>query len=248
MKLKNILLPVAVVTTFAASAFASHETDREIEDAAEASYNYRTVLDNRVKVKAKEGVVTLTGTVEDKSGKELAEDTVENLPGVVKVKNDIVVKSANEEHSDGWIAFKIRGRLLTRAHVSASATKVAVKDGVVTLTGKAESLAQKELTGVYAKGIDHVKSVKNNLVVEESADKKPTVGDTIDDASITTQVKFALLSHRSTGAMKTKVTTKLGVVYITGEADNDAEKSLVTKLAESVRCVKSVDNAMSVKS
>jgi osmotically-inducible protein OsmY len=37
------------------------------------------------------------------------------------------------------------------------------------------------------------------------------------------------------------------VVVITGEAANDAEKSLVGKLVESIRGVKSVDNNMTVK-
>ena len=220
--------------------------DRKIEDTAEASYNYRTVLEDHVKVKATDGVVTLTGKVVDKADKALAEDTVENLPGVVKVKNDIVVTNANEEHSDSWIAFKIRGRLLTRANVSAKDTNVAVKDGVVTLTGKVSNLAQKELTEAYAKDIDHVKSVKNDLVIVEPAVKE-TVGEIIDDASITTQVKYALLSHSSTSALKTKITTNSGLVDITGEAASDAEKSFVTKLAESVRGVKSVSNDMSVK-
>jgi osmotically-inducible protein OsmY len=38
------------------------------------------------------------------------------------------------------------------------------------------------------------------------------------------------------------------VVSITGEAASDAEKSLVTKLAQDVRGTKSVGNAMTVKS
>ncbi|MEP6605308.1 MAG: BON domain-containing protein, partial [Nitrosospira sp.] len=44
------------------SLFASRETDRKIEEAAKASYNYRTVLEDHVKVKASDGVVTLSGT------------------------------------------------------------------------------------------------------------------------------------------------------------------------------------------
>ncbi len=75
-----------------------------------------------------------------------------------------------------------------------------------------------------------------------------TVGDKIDDASITTQVKYALLSHKGTSALKTKVTTVDGVIVISGEAASDAEKSLVTKLAEDVRGTKSVVNNMTVKS
>jgi len=43
------------------------------------------------------------------------------------------------------------------------------------------------------------------------------------------------------------VTTTDGAVSISGEALNDAEKSLVTKLAQSVRGVISVKNDMTVK-
>jgi len=247
MKLKN-LSALLVLTAAPVALFASSETDRKIEDAAKASYNYRTVLEDHVKVKADDGIVTLTGTVEDKDDKALAADTVENLPGVTAVKNEITIKSSRPEHSDEWIAFKIRSRLLVKANVSAASTVVAVKDGAVTLTGTADNVAQKELTAAYAKDIDWVKSVKNDIVVKDAPAPGTTVGEKIDDASITSQVKYALLSHKGTSAVKTKVTTVDGVIGITGEAASDAEKSLVTKLAQDVRGVKSVNNNMTVKS
>jgi hyperosmotically inducible protein len=246
MKIKNLPALLLLVASPIA-LLASSETDRKIEDAAKASYNYRTVLEDHVKVKAKDGLVTLTGTVQDKDDKALAEDTVENLPGVTSVKNNIKVKSAYPEHSDAWIALKIRSRLLVKGNVSATSTTVAVNDGVVTLGGTADNQAQRDLTEVYAKEIDHVKSVKNDIVIKEKPMTGETVGEKIDDASITTQVKFALLSHKATSAVKTKVKTIDGVIVITGEASSDAEKSLVTKLAEDVRGVKSVTNAMTVK-
>ena len=227
---------------------ATSATDGKIEDAAKASYNYRTVLSDHVKVKANDGIVTLTGVVQDKGEKDLAADTVENLPGVTSVKNEITIKSEYAEHSDSWIALKIRSKLLVKGNVSATATKVEALQGVVTLTGTADNIAQKELTEVYAKEIEGVKSVKNEIVVKASVPSATTVGEKIDDASITSQVKFALLSHKSTSALKTKVTTNDGVVSISGEASTDAEKSLVTKLAQDVRGAKSVGNTMTVKS
>lgn len=246
MKIKN-LSALLVITASPLVAFASSETDNKIEEAAKASFNYRTVLENHVNVKAKDGIVTLTGSVQDSDDKALAADTVENLPGVVAVKNDITIKSDQPEHSDGWIALKIRSRLLVKANVSASSTTVAVKDGIVTLGGTAENQAQKELTEVYAKEIDWVKSVKNDIVVKEATPKSETIGDKIDDASITSQLKYALLHHKATSALKTKVTTVDGVVVISGDASSDAEKTLVTKLAQDVRGVKSVVNNMTVK-
>jgi len=241
------LVAFSIIATSSVSLFASSEIDRKIEDAAKASYNYRTVLENHVSVKANDGVVTLTGTVGDKDLKALAEDTVTNLPDVTRVDNQITLDPALTEHSDGWIAIKLRTQLLVRSNVSATNTTVRVKDGVVTLTGTADNMAQKELTGEYAKEIDWVKSVKNDIVVNASPAPAQTVGEKIDDTSITTQVKYALFSHKSTSALKTKIITTDGVVAVSGEAGSDAEKTLVSKLAESIRGVKSVTNNMTVK-
>jgi hyperosmotically inducible protein len=246
MKFKN-LSTLFVLIAGPVALLASSSTDNKIEEAAKASYNYRTVLDDHVKVKAHDGVVTLTGTVADREAKVLAADTVENLPGVVSVNNQIKVESSYPEHSDAWMAVKIRSRLLVKAHVSAASTKVNVQDGNVTLTGTADNSAQRDLTAVYAKDIDGVKTVQNDIVLKDRAAGEP-MGDSVDDASITSQVKYALLSHKSTSALKTHVTTTAGVVAITGEADSDAEKSLVTKLAQDVRGTKSVTNDMTVKS
>jgi hyperosmotically inducible protein len=233
--------------TLPVALFATSSTDHRIEDAAKASYNYRTVLSDEVKVKSTDGVVTLTGTVQDKDDKALAEDTVENLPGVVSVDNQIEVKSDYPEHSDEWIAMKVRGELLVKANVSATSTTVDVKDGIVTLTGTVQNRAQKDLTEAYANDISNVKAVRNDLVIKEPAAGDTTVGVDMDDASITSQVKFSLLSHRSTSALATKVITENSVVSISGVAGSDAEKSLVTKIAQDTRGVKSVVNDMTVK-
>jgi len=237
-----------LMATLPITLFASTANDRKIEEAAKSSYNYRTVLSGHVDVSSDDGVVTLTGTVQGSDDKNLAEDTVENLPGVVRVINNVEVKSDVAEHSDAWIALKIRSTLLVRANVSAATTKVDVMDGVVTLTGTAVNAAQKDLTEVYAKDIDNVKSVKNDIVIKTPADGDTTASEVVDDASITTQVKYALLTHRGTSALKTKVVTTNGSVTITGEAGSDAEKSLVSKLAQDTRGVRSVSNEMTVKS
>lgn len=242
MKIKTLSVLLVLIAS-PIVLFASSATDRKIEDAAKASYNYRTVLEDHVKVKSHDGIVTLTGTVQDKDDRALAADTVENLPGVTGVNNEIVVKPAYPEKSDGWMAIKIRSRLLVKSNVSAASTKVTVIDGNVVLTGTAANLAQKELTAAYAQDIDGVKSVRNDLMVTD----KPTVAEKIDDASITSQVKYALLTHKSTSAMKTKIVTSDGVVLVTGEAASEAEKSLVTKLAQDVRGVISVSNSMVVQ-
>ena len=98
-----------------------------------------------------------------------------------------------------------------------------------------------------AKDITGVTSVKNEMTVATIAGKpEQTVGETIDDASITAQVKATLLAHRSTGVLRTKVETNDGVVTVSGTAKNEAEKSLVTKLTTDINGVTSVINNMTI--
>ena len=198
---------------------------------------------------SKDGVVTLTGTVADSSHKSLAQDTVESLPSVKSVNNQLKVKDESPaEHSDGWISTKVKTTLLFHRNVSAGKTDVYVKDGIVSLRGEASSQAQRELTTEYAKDVEGVKEVKNEMTIAKNPAKSDeTIGEKIDDASITAQVKSSLMSHRSTSALKTKVETTDGVVTLSGKARNAAEKSLVTKLVTDINGVKSVINNMTVE-
>ena len=66
---------------------------------------------------------------------------------------------------------KVKATLLFHRSVSASKTEVDVKDGIVTLRGKAASEAQKELTTEYAKDVEGVKDVKNEMTVSKTAKK-----------------------------------------------------------------------------
>jgi osmotically-inducible protein OsmY len=239
------LLMLAAVTPMA--AFAVSNTDDQIESAAKASYNYQTVLHNKVDISVDDGVVTLTGTVQDKDLKSLAQDTVEDLPGVMRVQNNIKVEPAPPEHSDAWIALKVRTSLLMHANVSIADTQVKVADGTVTLTGTVDSEAQKELTNAYVREIDGVKQIDDQLVIKKTPKADRSMDAVMDDASITGRVKYELLAHHSTSALATSVKTHEGRVVIKGDADSDAEKALVTQLAQSVKGVQSVDNQMTVK-
>jgi osmotically-inducible protein OsmY len=71
--------------------------------------------------------------------------------------------------------------------------------------------------------------------------------ESIDDASITAQVKMTLLYHRSTSALRTKVETNEGVVTLYGKATNATEKELVTKLVNDIHGVRSINNRMTIE-
>ncbi len=233
----------------ASSSVRASETDDRIESSAKKSYVFKTYLkDDAIKTESKNGAVTLTGTVAESSHRSLAENTVESLPGVKSVDNQLTVKGEHPaEHSDGWISTKVKTTLLFHRNVKGIKTDVYVKDGIVSLRGEASSLAQKELTTEYAEDVEGVKSVKNEMTIAKTpAQPGETTSEKIDDASITAQVKSSLMSHRSTSALKTKVSTTDGVVTVSGTAKNAAEKSLVTKLVTDVHGVTSVINNMTI--
>jgi hyperosmotically inducible periplasmic protein len=231
------------------SSLRASETDDRIEASTQKSYVFKTYLkDDAIKTQSTDGAVTLTGTVAEASHKSLAQDTVESLPGVKSVDNQLKVKGVKHaEHSDGWLSLKVKTALLFHRNVRATKTDVNVKDGIVTLSGEASSLAQKELTTEYAQDVEGVKEVTNQMTVAKTpAQTTDSIGEKIDDASITAQVKSSLLSHRSTSALKTKVETTDGVVTVSGIAKNAAEKSLVTKLVTDIDGVSSVVNNMTI--
>jgi osmotically-inducible protein OsmY len=131
--------------------------------------------------------------------------------------------------------------------VSGFRTEVNVKNGIVTLRGEATSQAQKDLTTEYAKDVEGVKDVNNEMTMAKTSKKTQTVGEKIDDVSITAQVKMMLLFHRSTSAINTKVETNNGDVTLYGKAGSAAEKNLATKFANDVNGVKSVNNRMTIE-
>lgn len=223
------------------------KTDNRIESAAEESHVFKTYLQgDKIKVKSKDGAVTLSGVVLDDSHKALAQETVAGLPGVKSVDNKLKLKAEpTTKTKDAWLTAKIRSTLLFHKSVSAT-TEIDTKDGVVTLKGVADSLAQKDLTTEHVKDVEGVKVVNNNMTVSGKPATK-TVGKKIDDASITAQVKMTLLYHRSTSALHTKVDTDKGVVTLHGKAKTAAERELATRYALDVNGVQDVRNLMSVE-
>jgi hyperosmotically inducible periplasmic protein len=245
----TLALIIATGTLFTSTAPSrAADMDDRIEASAKKSYVFKTYLaDDSIKTVSKDGAVTLTGTVSETSHKSLAENTVESLPGVTSVDNQLKVQGGPAEHSDAWLGLKVKSTLLFHRNVRATKTDVNVADGNVILSGEASSMAQKELATEYASDVEGVKSVKNEMTIAKvPAKPAATLSEKIDDASITGQIKSSLMSRRSTSALKTKVTTVDGVVTVSGIAKNAAEKSLVTKLVTDVDGVTSVINNMTI--
>ena len=253
-----LLGTVASLFLFNVSLFAS-ETDDRIESSAKESYVFKTYLKgDDIKIESKDGVATLTGSVSGESHKLLAQETVASLPGVKSVDNKLEEKgTVPAVYTDAWLIAKVKSTLLFHRNLSATETEVLADNGIITLRGEASSAAQKDLTTEYAKDVEGVKVVKNEMTVSNAVavksatkmmgQKMDAVADMIDDASITALVKTTLLSHRSTSALHTTVETKDGVVTLGGKAKNAAEKDLATKIVVDAPGVKSVVNNMTVE-
>ena len=244
----TLILVAASALLLAGAALRASETDDRIESSAKKSYVFKHYLtDDAIKIESKNGAVTLTGTVAEESHIGLARDTVAGFPA----SRAWIINSPSKGKPRGALGhldrMKVKTALLFHRNVRATKTDVNVRDGIVSLSGEASSMAQKELTTEYAKDVEGVKEVKNEMTVAKiPAKPDETVGEKIDDASITAQVKMSLLSHHSTSALKTKVETTDGVVTLSGIAKNAAEKSLVTKLATDINGVSSVVNNMTI--
>jgi hyperosmotically inducible protein len=193
-----LLTSVAMIQVVALPLQAS-EVDSRIEASAKNSYNFKTYLkDDKIKVASSDGVVTLTGVVSEDFHKSLAQETVAGLPGVKSVNNQLTVAGEQPaEKSDGWISMKVKTVLTFHKNVSATATEVHTQNGVVTLSGNASSEAQKQLTSEYAKDVEGVTEVRNNLTVNKSA--KPvsaTMGAKVDDSPDQDQPPFPQVHQR----------------------------------------------------
>lgn len=243
-----LMVTAAALLLFSAPLYAS-KGDSRIASSARQSYIFKTFLrDDHIKIEAKDGNVTLTGSVADHFNKALAGETLAGITGVKRVANELEIKSALPfANSDAWIRDQVKGALLFHRSVSAGKTGVDVRDGIVTLRGEATSNAQKDLTTQYAMDVEGVKDVRNEMTVANPSKKTRTAGQKIDDASITAQVKMTLLYHRSTSALHTRVGTKRGVVTLQGRAHSPVERDLAAKFAGDVHGVRAVTNRMTIE-
>jgi osmotically-inducible protein OsmY len=246
---KTLMMGVAALLMITGSLFAS-ETDKRIESTARDSYVFKTYLKgDDIQIQSQDGVVTLTGTVAEEPHLFLAADTVADLPGVKSVDNRLeVIGGIPEKSSDAWIRMRVKTMLMLHSNLDGANTEVDVKDGLVTLHGEVSSQAEKGLTAEYVKDVEGVKDVDNKMTVATAPKTKHrTVGEFIDDSSIKSQIKLALLFHRGTNPFRADISVKRGVVTVSGKAKSAAEKELVSKRIADIHGVKRIDNRMIIE-
>lgn len=125
--------------------------------------------------------------------------------------------------------------------------KVKVHEGKAVLTGTVDEDVNKELAKEIALGVDGIKNVDNQIVVQSDYTPKASrgYGEAVDDVTITAAVKSRLVWSKFS-YISTKVESKGGRVTLTGTVDSADAKSAATKLATSTRGVIAVSNQLNV--
>ena len=136
-------------------------------------------------------------------------------------------------------------------YLRANDLKVSVQNGKATLSGNVEESVNKDLAKQIALGVDGVKDVDNQIVVQPdyiapARSSTRSYGEAVDDASLTAAIKSKLLWSQYADGLTTNIETKSGKVTLKGTADSAAAKDFAGRLATNTRGVASVDNQLKV--
>jgi len=74
-----------------------------------------------------------------------------------------------------------------------------------------------------------------------------TVGETIDDATITTRIKTAFVNDPVVGAMRIDVDTFKGLVTLSGRVKSKDEETKAIALAKSIKGVSQVKSTLTIE-
>ena len=137
-------------------------------------------------------------------------------------------------------------------HLNPFEIDVDVENGVAKLTGEVENDVDRDLAEEVAMSIDGVTKVDNQLAVnpdvetKQSADGEQTLSQSFSSATTTATIKSKLLWNSNTEGLDVNVTTKNGVVNLSGTAHSEAAKDLAGMLAKDTDGVRRVDNEIRV--
>lgn len=132
-----------------------------------------------IDVDTKSRKVILIGNADSAAAKELATHLALNTHGVISVDNQLVVADAkpgvvataktsareiSHEMADSWITTKVKSTYLYSSNVDGSDITVNTRNGVVTLSGKVQSGAERALAIEFAENVRGVKRVESKAL------------------------------------------------------------------------------------
>ncbi len=195
------------------------ELQKDVEDALK----WEPMLnDAEIGVTVKDGIVTLTGTVDNFSKKMQAEDAAKNVVGVKVVVEKIEVRIITSwNKSDDEIAAEVVYALKWNWAIPNTKVIAIVKDGWVTLEGDLNWEYQRVAVKEAVANLLGVKGVINNTTLD------PQYKDAIEAK----EIKRALDRHWSLNARDIKVDVSGPKVTLNGTVKSMYQKSEASKIA-----------------
>jgi hyperosmotically inducible protein len=146
--------------------------------------------------------------------------------------------------NDSWLTAKTKIALAADSRVKGSEINVETTQGLVMIRGKVDTDAAKQAAEGIAKGIDGVKSVKNELQVVAPS-KREAIDD--KDEAITRRVKEQIAKDANLMKAGIHTQTNAGVVSLSGEVQDLVTSANASWIAWQLPGVKSVKNDLTVK-
>jgi len=212
------------------------ELQKDVQDAI----NWEPLLDAaEIGVSVKDGVVTLTGTVDSYFKKMEAEDAAKNIAGVKAVVENIHIKfnSTMSKKDDNEIANEILNAYRCNSKFPTDKVKIKVENGFVSLEGELHWNYQKQSAKDMVKYLSGVTGVINNITI------KPETDDQIEKH----QIENALRRNWSTGGEDIKVKVFGHDVTLTGVVNSWYQKDDAGRIAWNAPGVWTVDNDLVVE-
>ena len=191
-------------------------TDGAITSAVESGFKLdKGIPPNDVDVSTSEGIVTLSGSVNNLLAKERAVMAANSIKGVRGVIDMVSVTPVSRSDED--LLKDIRTALTQDPATESYKTSVSVNNAVVTLDGRVGSYAEKQLATRIASGIKGVTAVTNQSTINYLAQRT--------DAEIAADVKARLQWDIWINGGSIQSTVKDGGVILTGTIGSAISKT-----------------------
>jgi len=174
-----------------------------------------------------------------------AEDKAKSAAEETKDTTKSMTHEAKQGMSDSWITSKTKIALFSDDRVKGSQVHVETKGGTVMLRGKVDDADAKTAAGEIAKGIDGVKSVKNELQVVAPSNRKAVDAD---DKQISKSIENRFKQDPQLKHAKIDAKVNAGVVTLTGEVKSIDTSARASELARGIPGVRSVKNDLTFAS
>jgi osmotically-inducible protein OsmY len=191
------------------------KTDRELQLDVEDELRWEPgVKATDIGVTVKDGVVTLTGSVDSYAEKWAAEEAVKRLSGVKALAVNLAVELPDSsENTDADIAGAAENALKWNVSVPEDQIKVTVENGFLTLEGEVDWDYQRSAAEDEVRYLTGVKGVFNEITI------KPKVAP----ISIKEKIEAAFKRNAILDATQIKVQTDGGKITLTGSVHSWAE-------------------------